>query len=259
MSDAMTRLNIALAIFLTHGAPSAAQVVRCEFAEEGGAGGGVCIAQSGDASAANMSRRTLLASMWPVGELAATLAPEERGALPLEGVLSIPGFDLPFELAREELPSGGSRLVIRTDLAWVIVREWQTTADGTAIMVFDLLDYPPASPTDLAIIRSALDRLPSRSSWDREDDRDCQNDELGKSSLFCVLAASVESHMGRYYHRQPALEVVRQVIRDDWGQRLQGHPIMDLNNHDATALDDLRSVLETALERAEREATSERD
>ena len=34
---------------------------------------------------------------------------------------------------------------------------------------------------------------------------------------------------------------------------------MDLNNDDATTLDDLRSVLETALERAEREAISERD
>jgi hypothetical protein len=64
--------------------------------------------------------------------------------------------------------------------------------------------------------------------------------------------------MRRYHHSQPALDIVRSVINERYRERLKGHGLMDFNNHSATTLEDLRTVLELAIERARTEAASER-
>lgn len=140
-------------------------------------------------------------------------------------------------------------------VAAAAVREWRRAEEGDgARLVFDVSDYPPATAVDVAILRDALERLPSPAAWDREDDRDCANDPPGRRSLFCVVAGAMEERTGEYRHRQPALEVLRAVIRDRWADRLSGHAIMDFNNHPATTRAELESAVAEALDRARVEA-----
>jgi hypothetical protein len=61
--------------------------------------------------------------------------------------------------------------------------------------------------------------------------------------------------MGRYHHRQPALELVRAVIAERWRDRITSHQLVDFNNHPATTISDLRTVLQVALERATAQAS----
>jgi hypothetical protein len=51
--------------------------------------------------------------------------------------------------------------------------------------------------------------------------------------------------------------LVRAVISERWRERVTGHTIIDFNNHSATTLDDLRTVLVLSLARARAEAQKE--
>jgi hypothetical protein len=173
-----------------------------------------------------------------------------------------------FEIVRLRIAPDDVRLVLRTtESGWVIVQDWREMSGvgcggdkslcDAASLVFRL-NYAPATLDDIEILRSALSRLPSIRAWDREDDRDCANDKPGQVSLFCLLSATIEKRMRRYHHSQPALDIVRSVINERYRERLKGHGLMDFNNHSATTLEDLRTVLELAIERARTEAASER-
>lgn len=162
-----------------------------------------------------------------------------------------------FELAREDLGDGPTRLVMRTDMEWYTVYEWLEYENGGAVLIFNVLEHALATDVDVAILSDALERLDAVEIWGREDDRNCENDAEGAISLLCLLAESVETMMGRYHHRQPALPVVRRIPRDDWADRVSNHALRDFNNDPRTTLDDVRAVLRTAIEAASREASEQ--
>jgi len=122
--------------------------------------------------------------------------------------------------------------------------------------VLDLVAYPPATDDDVVILRDVLARLDSLLPWNRQEQQNCSNGER-PAGLFCLLYAAAESRMGRYHHRQPALELVRSVILERWRDRITSHGLIDFNNHAATTRGDLRTALELALERARAQALSQ--
>jgi len=62
--------------------------------------------------------------------------------------------------------------------------------------------------------------------------------------------ATVEVSGGVHY-RQPALQMVREVLNEVGGNRLNKHRLMDYNNHPDTTLADIRNLLRTAQVRLE--------
>ncbi len=247
------RWLITVAVLIAGAAPASAQLVRCQFADVAVGLSGTC-RRDGVEIPAGLSRRKLLWEFWPKTDVVTSIVagPEEPG--PWTGVFALDGWDLPFELIREMLGAEHSRLILRTALAWVLASEWQALAEGGAALTFTLADYPVASQIDVTILEVALERLASMTEWDRADDRNCENDPSGHVSLFCLLAAAVEEHMGAYHHRQPALEIMRVVIRERWADRLSGHPLMDFNNHVLTTQADLRAALRDAIDWSRAEA-----
>jgi hypothetical protein len=163
-------------------------------------------------------------------------------------------FVLPFEIAAEVDSVKGSRLVLRNGIAWLIVNEWEEYESGKISLIFGLSKEATATEQDVVILKAAANDLDSIVIWDREDDRNCSNDEADHMSLFCLLYQSVSSQMGHYHHRQPALQLVRKLIRQNFLHRIAGHSIRDFNNNPETTLDDLRHVLEMAITLAQTEA-----
>jgi len=197
--------------------------------------------------------RTQLTRFWPAQAVWVFLATGPTEASPWRGYFFQPFWNEPFEIAREQLAPDQSRIVLRTSRAWLLVQEWRETSRDDVSLVFRL-NYAPATADDVAILTAALSRLGSIRGWDRNDDRNCTNDDPGRESLFCMLSAAVEARMGRYHHYQPALDLVRAVISERWRGRYSGHPLMDFNNHPATTIEDIRTALELALASARTEA-----
>jgi len=242
---------------------AAAQVVRCELYVDTYGLRGVCAPPEGPPRE-ELGSRELLALQWPVGPVRVVVASGPAEPPPWRGAFLLPTQEINFEIVREQEGTPGERIVLRSSMAWVTVREWRETrpmgiaAYGGAELVFDLAEYPKAGPDDIAILEAAIGAFDTLRAWDREDDRNCGNDAAEKTGLFCLLAHAVEARMGRYHHRQPALELMRRVILERWSDRLAGHALMDFNHHSATTLGDLRSALEAALVLATTEAGPER-
>jgi hypothetical protein len=228
------------------------QMVRCELTSREYGFVGPCTAETG-ATARQSTGGTPFATRWPDEPVWVAISRGPYEDPPWRGFLRIDDFVLAFEIAPEDDPVRGSRLVLRNGFAWLIVNEWKQNESGNISLIFGLSEEAPATEQDVAILRDAVKDLDSIAVWDREDDRNCSNDEAGHMSLFCLLQHSITNQMGHYHHRQPALQIVRKVIRQHWPQRIDGHTIMDFNNNPDTTMDDLHLVLEMAITLAQTE------
>ena len=106
----------------------------------------------------------------------------------------------------------------------------------------------PVDALDVAILDDALARLASVARWDRNDDRECAEDDE-KVSLFCALYFASIDYVGEYVHRRTVMQEVRFAIEDATDGQAFEHRLMDFNNLPDTSLDDVRAVLQTARER----------
>jgi hypothetical protein len=108
----------------------------------------------------------------------------------------------------------------------------------------------PVTADDVRILQKADELLGSESAWNRQDDRECADDErTGKRSLFCALHKACVDVLGDYDHRRVALQEVRFAVEDvTRGQEFQ-HRLRDFNNLPTTRLADVKSVLQVAMTR----------
>ena len=139
--------------------------------------------------------------------------------------------------------SSGPRLIVRTG-AWHLLDELSVSDDGLRLAWDEGVEAPP-SQTDLDIFLTARDLLSDEALWDREDDRNCENDP-SLISLYCALARATAGAMGRYQHRQPAMQAVRRVIAAEWPERVVDHRLMNFNNDPRTTLADVHRLFELA-------------
>ena len=108
----------------------------------------------------------------------------------------------------------------------------------------------PVTADDLRILEKAQDLLKDESTWNRQDDRECKDDEAsGKRSLFCALQKACIDVLGRYDHRRVALQEVRFAVEDATRGRQFDHRLRDFNNLLETRLVDIKKVLRVATER----------
>ncbi|HWP38284.1 MAG TPA: hypothetical protein VNL18_12105 [Gemmatimonadales bacterium] len=185
--------------------------------------------------------------------------------------MSLSNTEVSFEIAPAGDATNRTGLVLRTGVFWLPVIEWRqldsvqatcAACERTAkdvLLVLDLVSVPPASEDDIRILRGALAGLDGIVNWNREEAQNCPSVDRATTGLFCLLYGAVERQMGRYHHRQPALELVRAVIGERWRDRITSHQIVDFNNHPATTIADLRTVLQEALDRATAQARSPRE
>lgn len=103
----------------------------------------------------------------------------------------------------------------------------------------------PVTDHDLRVLTKAEDLLKDESVWNRQDDRECEDDEsTGKRSLFCALQKACIEVLGKYDHGPVALQEVRFAIQDVTGGRKFEHRLKDFNNLPETQLVDIRKVLQ---------------
>ena len=108
----------------------------------------------------------------------------------------------------------------------------------------------PVTMEDLRILEKAEDLLRDESVWNRQDDRQCDDDEAaGKRSLFCALQKASIDVLGRYEHRRVALQEVRFAVEDATRGRDFDHRLRDFNNLPETQLRDVKGVLRVAKDR----------
>ena len=150
----------------------------------------------------------------------------------------------PVEIATYQY-SSGPRLIVRTGL-WHVLGELSVSDQGLRLAWDEGIEAPP-SQTDLDIFHTARDLLNEEARWDREDDRNCEND-TSLISLYCALARATAGAMGRYQHRQPAMQAVRRVIAAEWPDRVVDHRLMNFNNDPRTTLADVHRLFELAEE-----------
>lgn len=98
--------------------------------------------------------------------------------------------------------------------------------------------------SDLVIIQRADSLLSDTSRWNRNDDRNCNDDMAkGKYSLFCALYQSSVDLIGEYLHRRTVMQEVRLIVARYYRNRFNNHRLMDFNNNPKTTIEDIRDVL----------------
>ena len=108
----------------------------------------------------------------------------------------------------------------------------------------------PVTNDDLLILLRVGELLSDEGVWNREDDRECADDEAtGKRSLFCALQRACVDVLGAYDHRRVALQEVRFAVEDATRGQDFAHRLQDFNNLPTTRLSDIRAVLQVATDR----------
>lgn len=117
-------------------------------------------------------------------------------------------------------------------------------------LVFGTPDYEKRSilvtQTDLNILQKTDEILNKEKAWKKNSIRVCK-DSL-KLSLYCALEKASIEIMGKYVHRQPALQEIRFIIDDYYKDRWKIHRLADFNAHSETSFEDVKSVINKAIE-----------
>ncbi len=236
--------------------PSLAQVVRCELAvyHVSYGLGGRCVTEA--VSASGEQTRTSATRFWPKESVSIFMAGGPSSSSPVAGLFYQSEWHDPFQLDldRMELKDKG-RLIIRTSGAIMLVDEWKQLSRDVVSLVFRL-HFAPATRNDVAILQTVLAKFNTDTNWNRAGSQNCENEAPSGESLFCVLQAAVKAQFGRYHHAQPAVDLLRALIRERYRARYSGHILVDFNNHAETTIDDIRTLLESAIVGARAEAGS---
>lgn len=128
-------------------------------------------------------------------------------------------------------------------------------------LVFGTPDYEKrdiaVSKIDLNILIEANSILKSEDTWLKDSVRTC--DESSKLNLYCALEKASVEIMGKYVHRQPALQEVRFAIDDNYRDRWDKHRLADFNGHPKTEYKDVKAVIAIAINTVERKLESQKN
>jgi hypothetical protein len=135
-------------------------------------------------------------------------------------------------------------------VGWFSLQSVQRENETLRLAIAANNQLPPTSD-DIRIIQRAKALLSDEKVWNREDNRTCPANPQNWS-LFCALQQATQEISGGVHYRQPALQMVREVLNEVGGNRLGKHRLMDYNNHSDTTLTDVHSLLNTAQARLEK-------
>ncbi|MEN2283741.1 hypothetical protein AAGF08_16475 [Algoriphagus sp. SE2] len=112
---------------------------------------------------------------------------------------------------------------------------------------------------DLKIIQKADLILSDASVWNKNDDRECDDDiSNGSYSLFCALFKASVDVAGEYEHRRAAMQQVRFTLEKYEDGRVTAHRLMDWNNHPKTTFEEVKKVIAEAIQEVQDKLTNSR-
>lgn len=108
----------------------------------------------------------------------------------------------------------------------------------------------PVTAEDLRILERADALLKDEASWNRSDDKQCDEDNSRRKwSLYCALEAACAEVVGSCEHTRVASQEVRFAIEEaTQGRPFEGR-LMGFNNVPETRFEDIKRVLRVARER----------
>ncbi len=116
-------------------------------------------------------------------------------------------------------------------------------------IVLGLPDYEKrtirVSQVDLDILKRADSFLFDENSWRKESVTNCSLSE--KLDLYCALEKASIEIMGKYVHRQPALQEIRFTIDDYYRERWKKHRLIDFNENKDTNFEEIKFVLDQTI------------
>jgi hypothetical protein len=137
-----------------------------------------------------------------------------------------------------------------TPFGWFSLQSAQRENETLRLMIAANNQLPPTQD-DIRIIRRAMALLSDEKVWNREDNRNCPANPQ-KWSLICALEQATQEVCGGVHYRQPALQMVREVLNEVGGNRLGKHRLMDYDNHPDTTLAEIQNLLGIAQARLEK-------
>jgi hypothetical protein len=137
-------------------------------------------------------------------------------------------------------------VIARTTFGWFKVSDWSQSDDGIDFAMHTGMLVAP-SKLDLLIVRRAGEILAHEKAWNRKDNRKCPQ-EASKWSIYCAMRKASVDVSGGSHHRRPALQVVRETIKQRSKSRRYKHLLMDYNNDKKTQIEDVHSVFTEAGE-----------
>ncbi len=155
----------------------------------------------------------------------------------------------PEDPTRFELVVSTKPGIAKTPFGWFALQQ-SDRDDGTLRLTVAANNQLPPTSDDIRIIQRAKALLSDEKEWNRSDNRTCPP-HPEKWSLFCALQQATQEVSGGVHYRQPALQMVREVLNEVGGNRLDKHRLMDYNNHRDTTLVEIQSLLSTAQSRLE--------
>jgi hypothetical protein len=141
---------------------------------------------------------------------------------------------------------GAGVVFARTIFGWIKVSDWSQSEDRIKFtMHMGVLVAP--SELDLLIVRRAGEILAHEDAWNRKDNRKCPQGAV-KWSIYCAMLKASVDVSGASHHRRPALQIVRETIKERSKSRRYKHSLMDYNNDKRTQIEDVHSVFSEAGE-----------
>ena len=146
--------------------------------------------------------------------------------------------------------SGGRRAAIMSACAVSLVL--LVFLEGGLELLWHERPNQPATATDLQIIERADALLADESSWNRKDDKICNDDDRSRKwSLYCVLEAACRDAVVSCEHTQTASQEVRFAIEEvaPGAAMFEGGRLTGFNNRPETRFEDVKTVLRFARQR----------
>jgi hypothetical protein len=157
----------------------------------------------------------------------------------------------PEDPTRFEIIKGraGTTGVAKTPFGWFALETARLEGATLTLTIAANKQLPPTAD-DIRIIQRAMALVSDVTVWNKQDNRICPPAPQ-KWSVFCALTQATVEISGGVHYRQPALQMVREVLNEVGGNRLNKHRLMDYNNHPDTTLADIHNLLRTAQARLE--------
>ena len=153
-----------------------------------------------------------------------------------------------FSIAQNETGTS-EKFMIKTNNGWYPITRLKQK-ESKLWMAFNWGFRPSPRSIDLVVLKRANELLGDTTSWNKVDDRMCDDDFSQKRwSLYCVLKQAYLDETDDFNHRAPALNIIREYISSLNPKRKYDHQVMDFNNEQGFS--EVKKVLRICIEKME--------
>ena len=142
---------------------------------------------------------------------------------------------------------GRRGLILAVGVAWLLLLS--PFVGGLQLLWHERADQP-VTAEDLRILERADALLKDEASWNRNDDKQCDDDNASRKwSLYCAIEAACSEVVGSCEHTRAASQEVRFAIEEAAPGKMFEGRLMGFNNLPETRFADVKRVLRVATAR----------